>query len=190
VPLLVVRGGHAGELCGSLQYGALIGAFVVYLLHVHFLPEDRLAELMGDLFGVRLVPATIARISHNCARQLQEFMAAVRARVNEAKVKHLDETGFSISSKTRWLHIASTGLLTLYRISGSRGSMPEHVSGTIVHDHWKPYYTMTGRAARLAQGSLPARVAGADRHREGRLGAQDAGPAATRLPRDKPRPRV
>jgi transposase len=66
--------------------------------------------------------------------------------VNEAKVKHLDETGFRIGGQTKWLHIASTGLLTFYfyRISGSRGSVPEHVSGTIVHDHWKPYYTITG----------------------------------------------
>jgi transposase len=103
-----------------------------------------LAELMGDLFGVRLVPATIARMSHNCARRLQSFMAAVRACVNEAKVKHLDETGFRIGGQTKWLHIASTRLLTSYRISGSRGSVPEHVSGTIVHDHWKPYYTITG----------------------------------------------
>ena len=127
-----------------VQYGPRLGALAVYLLHGHFLPEDRLAELMDDLFGVRLVPATIARMSHKCARRLQGFMAAVRARVNEAKVKHLDETGFRVGGRTKWLHIASTGLLTFYRISASRGSMPEHVSGTIVHDHWKPYYTMTG----------------------------------------------
>ena len=29
---------------------------VVYLLHGHFLPEDRLAELMRELFGVSVVP--------------------------------------------------------------------------------------------------------------------------------------
>jgi transposase len=140
----VTEGSFPQGVTAPVQYGARIGAFVVYLLHGHFLPEDRLAELMGDLFGVRLVPATIARMSHNCARRLQGFMAAVRARVNEAKVKHLDETGFCIGGRTRWLHIASTGLLTFYRIAGSRGSVPEHVSGTIVHDHWKPYYAMTG----------------------------------------------
>jgi transposase len=131
-------------IAAPVQYGPRLNAVAVYLLHGHFLPEDRLAELIRDLFGVRLVPATIARMSHNCARRLQGFVAAVCARVNEAKVKHLDETGFRVGGRTRWLHIASTGLLTFYRISGSRGSVPEHVGGTIVHDHWKPYYTMTG----------------------------------------------
>jgi len=30
-------------------------AIVVYLLHYHLLPGDRLAELMAALFGVKLV---------------------------------------------------------------------------------------------------------------------------------------
>lgn len=131
-------------IAAPVQYGPRLGAVAVYLLHGHFLPEDRLAELMGDLFGVRLVPATIARMSHNCAYRLQGFVAAVRAGVHTAKVKHLDETGFRVSGRTQWLHIASTGLLTFYRITASRGIVPEDVSGTVVHDHWKPYYAMPG----------------------------------------------
>src|SRR6516162_9214719 len=62
------------EVTAPVQYGARICAFTVYLLHGHFLPEDRLAELMGDLFGVRLVSATIARMSRNYARRLQGLM--------------------------------------------------------------------------------------------------------------------
>src|SRR5208283_3496215 len=49
-----------------------------------------------------------------------------------------------IGGKTQWLHIASTTLLTFYRISPKRGSLPEGVTGIAVHDHWKPYYTMKG----------------------------------------------
>src|SRR5271165_4306856 len=45
-----------------VQYGERIGAFVLYLLHYQLLPEKRLAALMADLFGVKLVTATIARI--------------------------------------------------------------------------------------------------------------------------------
>ncbi len=35
-------------------------------------------------------------------------------------------------------------MLTFYRISPKRGSLPENVTGTVVHDHWKPYYTLKG----------------------------------------------
>jgi transposase len=127
-----------------VQYGPRISAVVVYLLHGHFLPEDRLAELMGDLFGVRLVPATIARMSRSCADRLGSFVQAVCGHVATAKVKHLDETGFRIGGRTQWLHIASTALLTVYRVCAKRGVVWDNVVGIAMHDHWKPYYTMEG----------------------------------------------
>jgi len=127
-----------------VQYGARICAFVVYLLNYHFLPEDRLAELLTDLFGLKLVPATIARMSTACAERLRSFAEIVREHVAAARVKHLDETGFRIGGRTQWLHIFSTLLLTFYRISSKRGSLLSGVTGIAVHDHWKPYYLMTG----------------------------------------------
>jgi transposase len=127
-----------------VQYGAQISAVVVYLLHGHFLPEDRLAELMRDLFGASLVPATIARMSRCCADRLESLLEAVREGVCGTKVKHLDETGFRLGGKTQWLHIASTVLLTFYRVSAKRGNLLAGVVGIVVHDHWKPYFTMKG----------------------------------------------
>jgi transposase len=127
-----------------VQYGPRLLAVVVYLLHYQLLPEDRLAEAMTDLFGVRLVAATIARMSRTCAGRAQGFADAVGARVKAAAVKHLDETGFRIGGRTQWLHIACTVWLTFYRISPKRGSLLSDVMGIVVHDHWKPYYTMEG----------------------------------------------
>ncbi|MGH7080382.1 MAG: IS66 family transposase, partial [Acetobacteraceae bacterium] len=127
-----------------VQYGKRIGAFVLYLLHYQLLPEKRLAEAMADLFGARLASATIARISQDCARRFEGFVDAVRDQVATAPVKHMDETGFRIGGQTLWLHIASTVLLTFYRVSPKRGSLLAHVTGIVMHDHWKPYYTMTG----------------------------------------------
>ena len=127
-----------------VQYGQRIGAFVLYLLHYQLLPEKRLTALLADLFGVKLVTATIARISQDCAHRFRGFAEAVREHVAAAPVKHLDETGFRIGGKTQWLHIASTVWLTFYRVSAKRGSLLPKVTGIVVHDHWKPYYTMTG----------------------------------------------
>src|SRR3954468_3230110 len=127
-----------------VQYGTRVAAFVLYLLHYQLLPEKRLAEAMADLFGVTLVTATIARISQEAAQRCQGFADAVRDHVAAAPLKHLDETGFRIGGKTQWLHIASTVLLTFYRISPKRGSLLANVVGIVVHDHWKPYYTLEG----------------------------------------------
>ena len=40
--------------------------------------------------------------------------------------------------------MASTALLTFYRVCAKRGSLLANVVGIVVHDHWKPYYTMPG----------------------------------------------
>ena len=138
------RAAFPDGVTAPVQYGKRIGAFVLYLLHSQLLPEKRLAGLMADLFGVHLVTATIARISQDCAERFQGFIEAVRDRVVAAPVKHLDETGFRIGGKTQWLHIASTMLLTFYRISTRRGSLLANLAGVVVHDHWKPYYTLKG----------------------------------------------
>jgi transposase len=127
-----------------VQYGARITAFVIYLLHYQLLPENRLAALMADLFGVKVAAATIARMSRTCAQRLRGFAATVRDLVAGAPVKHMDETGFRIGGKTQWLHVASTALLTFYRVCAKRGSLLANVAGIVVHDHWKPYYTMQG----------------------------------------------
>src|SRR5487761_1826533 len=127
-----------------VQYGQRIAAFVTYLLHYQLLPEDRLAELMADLFGVKLVAATIARMSQTFAGRLADFVEALRNLVAGAPVKHMDETGFRIGGKTQWLHVASTALLTFYRVCAKRGSLLANVVGIVVHDHWKPYYMMPG----------------------------------------------
>jgi transposase len=132
------------DVTAPVQYGARLAAVVVYLLHYQLLPEKRLAALMADLFGVHLVTATIAGMSRNCAARFQGFAATVREHVAAAPVKHMDETGFRIGGKTQWLHIASTIWLTFYRVSPKRGSLLENVLGIVVHDHWKPYYTLKG----------------------------------------------
>lgn len=127
-----------------VQYGPRIAAIVVYLLHAQMLPEDRLAKAMADLFGVSLVAATLARISRSCAARFQGFADAVCALVKAAPVKHLDETGLRVGGRTQWLHIACTRWLVFYRVSPKRGSLLDGVTGTIVHDHWQPYYRMAG----------------------------------------------
>jgi transposase len=127
-----------------VQYGARITAFVIYLLHYQLLPENRLATLMVDLFGVKVATATIARMSRACAERLHGFVETVRDLVAGAPVKHMDETGFRIGGKTQWLHVASTALLTFYRVCAKRGSLLANVVGIVIHDHWKPYYRIEG----------------------------------------------
>jgi transposase len=108
------------------------------------LVQKRLVALMSDVFGVPIAGVTLEGMSRACAARLKEFAATVRGLVTEAPVKHMDETGLRIGGKTQWLHVACTVMLTFYRTCAKRGSLLAGVAGIVVHDHWKPYYTMTG----------------------------------------------
>jgi transposase len=132
------------DVAAPVQYGKRIAAFVVYLAYFQFVPEQRLAELMAALFGVRLTTATIARMGRDCAGRFGGFVGLVRSHVAAATLKHMDETGFRICVRLQWLHIASTQLLTHYRVSEKRGSLLDDVVGIVVHDHWKPYFKLSG----------------------------------------------
>ena len=56
-----------------VQYGPRLAATAVYLQNAHFLPEARLAEVFGDLFGVVLSTATLAGMTHKAARRWAGF---------------------------------------------------------------------------------------------------------------------
>jgi transposase len=128
----------------AAQYGATVEALVVYLQAWQLIPEDRLAELMGDVFGVDLATSTIAAMGQRKAQALAGLAEHIEQQVKHAAVKHLDETGYRIAGVRQWLHVASTWLLTCYCTSSQRGAMLAGVRGIIVHDFWRPYLTLTG----------------------------------------------
>lgn len=125
-----------------VQYGPNIKSFAVYLQHQQLLPEDRLQTLFSDLFGVSLATATLNHFTEKLYDKLAEFETHVLNQVSVAVVKHLDETGFRIGGKTRWLHVASNESLTYYHHSDKRKSLLDGLLGTVIHDHWKPYYQL------------------------------------------------
>jgi transposase len=132
------------DVTAPVQYGARIAALTVYLRNFHFIPEDRLAMLLKDVSGIEISTATIAAMEHRKAQDLAAVAEAIAEKVKQAPVKHMDETGYRVGGLTQWLHVAATVLLTFYRTSAKRGALLAGVVGVIVHDHWKPYFTMEG----------------------------------------------
>ena len=139
----VTRAAFPEGVGAPVQYGPRIAAVAVYLQNGHFLPEERLAEVFQDLFGVAVCSATLAGMTRKAAERWRSCSERVRDMiVSLAGAKHLDETGFRIGGKTQWLHVISTRWLTFYRTSPRRGSLLEGLRGILVHDHWKPYFTV------------------------------------------------
>jgi transposase len=138
------RAAFPAEVTAHVQYGPRIRAAAVYLNAQHLVPEDRVGEIMHDVFAAPLLcPASIAAWGEAKARAWAVVEAEIAARLATAAVRHLDETGFRIGGKTRWLHSVSTAAMTYYRVCEQRGAMFDALrGGVIVHDHFKPYFTL------------------------------------------------
>jgi transposase len=125
-----------------VQYGPRVCTTITDLRNEHFIPEDRLAKLMGHLFNVPLSRGTVGAITCRKAENLRVVSDAIFEMVAQAPVKNLDETGCRVNGTLGWMHVATTPDLTHYRYSKKRGDVPSGFRGIVVHDHWKPYRKM------------------------------------------------
>ncbi|MDQ3651577.1 MAG: IS66 family transposase [Acidobacteriota bacterium] len=137
------------------QYGPGVRARAVYLLNYQLIPYQRASEVMKDLFGCPLSPATLANIVKECAEHLIESELEIKDQLRRADLIHADETGVRVDEKQHWIHVASTEKLTHYGVDGKRGAAAidridilPRVRGTCVHDGWWAYgqYTKADHA--------------------------------------------
>ena len=136
------------DVAAPAQYGERIRAVAIYLSVQQLIPEDRVAQTMNDLFGAPLLcPASLTAWVNDKAAAFAVVTARIAELAAAAPVRCLDETGFRIAGQTRWLHTVSIEALTFYRVSEKRGAIPADLQGGgVVHDHFKPYYGLTGVA--------------------------------------------
>ena len=124
------------------QYGPNVAAAAVYLCATQFIPEDRIAEAMKDLFAVDISAATVAAMAQRKADGLQAFDEAICEAVKAAPVKHADETGFRINGAGHWLQVMATSALTYYTATLTRGELIAGAVGILVHDHFGSYFKL------------------------------------------------
>lgn len=150
----VTRAAFPQGVSAPVQYGGNIASLIVYLQAQHHIPEDRVVEIMKDVFGISLVSDTVANMRKAKAQAFKGLAEAIGELVKKAAVKNMDETGFRVAGSLWWLHVAATAWLTFYRAEAKRGAMLTNVVGIIVHDFFRSYFTMPGIAHALCNTHL------------------------------------
>jgi transposase len=147
---VVTRAVAPAGVHAPVQYGPGITAIVVYLAVRQHIPVDRLAELCAEVLGVRVSTGWIAGRLRPAARALSGFADWVRARLRAAGVAHFDESGARVAGRNRWVHSASTPMLTWYHLDDKRGKAAMDAAGILpmftgvaVHDCWASYFGYT-----------------------------------------------
>ena len=131
-----------------VQYGPEIKAQAVYFNQNHFIPLERTAEILTDLYGQPLGEATIIAACEEVAEQVQPVQAAVKEHlIHTAAPVHFDETGMRVEDKLRWAHVASTDAVTFLALHDKRGAKAleemgifPYREGIAIHDGYSSYY--------------------------------------------------
>jgi transposase len=137
-----------------VQYGPEIKAQAVYLNQNHFIPLERTAEILSELYGQPMAEATIIATCQEVAEQVQPVQAAVKEHlIATADPVHFDETGMRVEDQLRWTHVASTDAVTYLALHDKRGAQAleemgifPYREGIAIHDGYRSYYQFPGVA--------------------------------------------
>ena len=111
------------NVSAPVQYGPVLKRTLVYLTQQPLLPIARTAEILSDLFGVKLSAGSVQSSIAQAAQTLAPCVERIAVAVSAAPVVHFDETGQRVGARLRWLHTASTPLLTWYGAHDQRGQI-------------------------------------------------------------------
>lgn len=131
-----------------IQYGQSIKAHAVYLSQFQLIPYERVADYFINEASIPISVGSLFNFNREAYDLLEEFDELAKQKLIQAALVHADETGINVNGKRIWLHNASNELWTYFYPHQKRGSeamneigiLPDF-RGTLIHDHWKPYYT-------------------------------------------------
>lgn len=131
-----------------VQYGDSVKAHAVYLSMFQLLPYDRIQSMFSDQYGIPLSSGSLVNFNRDACKRLTPFETLSKKWLGSESLLHADETSLNIDGKRHWLHVLSASGCSLFGLSPKRGTQAMDAmgvlgafKGTLVHDHWKPYYT-------------------------------------------------
>jgi transposase len=126
-----------------------VRALAVHLSAGQLLPLGRSAQLITQLFGLKVSPATALAWLDQASGLVRPGVARIAQALIVAPVAHADESGLRVASRLHWLHTVASDTLTWYGVHAKRGMqaitehgiLPQRVA-TLVHDCWMPYWKL------------------------------------------------
>ena len=129
------------------QYGPHLTSVLSYLSHYQLIPFSRLKQLTQDIFKTTISQGTLVNMTKRFYKLLEPTEVSIKENLLASNYLHLDETGCYVNGHRYWLHVTSNKKYTHYFVHEKRGSkaietngIPPSFKGTVIHDHWTPYF--------------------------------------------------
>jgi transposase len=134
------------NLSGPLQYGPGIKAFVLNLLIAQMVSLNRIQKSINTLIGQAISEATILKYVMQLHEALAVWESEAIERILTMPAMHVDETSLRVDKKNHWIHVCSSGDITLKFLHPKRGleaieaiGVIPRYGGVIIHDCWASY---------------------------------------------------
>jgi hypothetical protein len=131
---------------GPLQYGNGLKAYVVSLIVCQMISLNRVQKMVKAVIGELLSEATLLKFVLRLYLALESWEASSIESILLCPAMNVDETSMRVNKKNQWVHVYSSGDITLKLLHPKRGKeaieeiniIPRY-SGTIIHDCWASY---------------------------------------------------
>ncbi|SET70998.1 Transposase IS66 family protein, partial [Nitrosomonas marina] len=141
-----VKGSFPSDRHGPLQYGDGLKAFVINLLVGQVVALNRVQKLIKSMIGVVIAEASLLKFVLRLHQALATWECQATASMLNTPAINVDETSFRVDSKNHWIHVYSSGDVTLKFLHRKRGKaaideiniIPRY-GGAIIHDCWSSY---------------------------------------------------
>jgi transposase len=151
--------GHARTCphCGTLTRATLppdilahsigpgLAALMAFLVGTCGLSKRRVEEVIETVFEVPVALGTVAKLEQEMSAALEPAHREALAAVQQAPVKHLDETGWKKAGRKRWLWVAATPTVVVFLIHRLRNAavvlllVGRTLRGILCSDRWRAY---------------------------------------------------
>ena len=128
--------------------GPRLGATLSYLSGSPHVSKRGIEEICETVFQVPISLGTVGNLEQEMSGALQAAHAEAQQAVQQAPIKHVDETGWKQAGRKRWLWGAATATVVCFVIHATRGLKGLHallggkLKGLFVSDRWSVYHCL------------------------------------------------
>jgi transposase len=128
--------------------GPRLAAALSYLSGNPHVSKRGIEEICETVFQVPIALGTIANLEQEMSGALQAAHAEAQKAVQQAPIKHVDETGWKEAGRKRWLWGVATASVVCFVIHATRGVqglqalLDGVLKGLFVSDRWSAYHCL------------------------------------------------
>ena len=145
-----VKGTFPSDMHGPLQYGNGLKAFVINLLVCQMVAVNRVQKLVNSMMGIVISETSLLKFVLRLYQALEAWEYQATEQILKTHVINVDETSLRVDKKNHWIHVYSSGDITLKFLHRKRGKkaiesvniIPRY-GGVIIHDCWSSYFSYT-----------------------------------------------